>query len=209
MQFTTETRRVERTIGQKDGPNFTVQVPQPYVAGAHELTEGEANALNQTIAENLSNNLRAKLVEGKTVGEGDNAKKVQYTEAEAQKLVDDYLADYEIGVRRAGDGTARVTDPVEREARKIARAKAVALIKENGGKPADFDLGPLVDTIFEKNKDVLMAEGKKIVKALEKAREQSDNISLDGVDLSAAAKSAAAEGEGEGEGAAEEEAAAA
>lgn len=193
MQFTSDTRRVERTIGQKDGPNFTVNVPQPYSAGSHELTEGEANALNQTIAENLSNNLRAKLVEGKKVEGSDPVTYEPYTAEEAQALVDSYLEDYEIGVRRAGDGTARVTDPVEREARKIARQKAVELIKANGGKPADFDLGPLVDKIFEANKDVLMAEGKKIVKALEKARESSGGLDLAGIDLTAAAKPAEAE----------------
>lgn len=196
MQFTSETKRVERTIGQKEGPNFGVQVPQPYAAGPHTLTEGEANALNQTIAENLSNNLRAKLVQGRLIEGSDPARYQQFTDEEAQSLVDEYLKDYEIGVRRAGDGTARVTDPVEREARKLARQKAVQMVKDSGGKPGDFDLGPIVDAIFEKNKDVLMAEGKKIVKALEKAREGAGGLALEGIDLSAAAKPAAEAAEG-------------
>ena len=185
MQYDENTTRVERTIGQKDGPSFTVQVPQPYAAGPHELTEGEASALNQTVAENLSNNLRAKLIEGQTDEQGNVTG--PHTPESAQALVDAYLATYEIGVRRAGSGAARVTDPVEREARKIARQKAVALIKENGGKPADFDLDPIIEQIFDGNRDVLMAEGKKIVKAAEKAREAAGSIDLSGIDLSAAA----------------------
>jgi len=186
MQFDDNTPRTTRSIGSSDGPVFEVQVPQPYAAGAHELTDGEASALNQTIAENLSNNLRKKLVEGKEGGEA-------YTAEEAQALVDEYLADYEIGVRRTGTGAARVTDPVEREARKIAREKARQLVKDAGGKPSDFDLEPIVDAIFEQNKDVLMAEGKKIVKAAEKAREAAGGIDLAGIDLAAAAKPAETE----------------
>ena len=178
MQVAENAPRVERTIGSAEGPNFTVLVPQPYTAGPHELSTGEASALNQTIAENLSNNLRKKLVEGNP--DEDNR---QWTDAEAQGIVDAYLAEYEIGVRRAGTGAARVTDPVEREARKIARQKAVAYIKENGGKPSDYDLDPIIDQIFEANKDVLMAEGKKIVKAAEAAREKTAGLDLSGVSL--------------------------
>lgn len=181
MQFNSDVTRVERTIGKTDGPSFTVLVPQPYAAGTHELTAGEASALNQTIAENLSNNLRAKLTDGNP-DENDR----QWTPEEAQAIVDKYLEDYEIGVRRAGSGAARVTDPVEREARKIARAKAVALVKENGGKPSDYDLDPIIDQIFDANRDLLMAEGAKIVKAAEKARQASDGIDLSGVDLAGA-----------------------
>lgn len=183
MQVAENVTRVERTIGSAEGPNFTVLVPQPYSAGSHELSVGEASALNQTIAENLSNNLRKKLVEGNPDEDGR-----QWTDAEAQKIVDDYLADYEIGVRRAGSGVARVTDPVEREARKIARQKAVSYIKENGGRPSDFDLDPIIDQIFEANKDVLMAEGKKIVRANEAAREKTAGLDLSGVTLEASAE---------------------
>lgn len=180
MQVAENVTRVERTIGSAEGPTFTVLVPQPYSAGPHELSSGEASALNQTIAENLSNNLRKKLVEGNPDEDGR-----QWTDAEAQDIVDKYLDEYEIGVRRAGTGAARVTDPVEREARKIARQKAVAYIKENGGRPSDFDLDPIIDQIFDANRDVLMAEGKKIVKAAEAAREKTAGLDLSGISLEA------------------------
>lgn len=189
MQFDANTPRTQRSIGSADGPSYTVSVPQPYTAGNHTLTEGEASALNQVIAENLSNNLRKKIVEGNP----DNNDQ-PWTEAEVQALVDSYLAEYEIGVRRAG-GERRVVDPVEREARKIARAKAVALVKENGMKASDVDLDPLIDTIFDANRDVLMSEGAKIVKAAEKARQASEGLDLSGVDLSAVAPAEAEEEE--------------
>lgn len=188
MQINDSTPLVDRTIA-----DLSVKVPAPYAAGPHELTEGEANALNQTIAENISNNLRKKLNDGVTEGEGENATTRPYTDEEAQKLVDEYVADYEVGVRRSGSGEARVTDPVEREARKIARQKAVELVKQQGGKPSDFDMQPIVDAIFEANKDLLMAEGKKIVKALEKAKEQSAGLNVEGISLPTAAPAEAAE----------------
>jgi hypothetical protein len=201
MNITDKTPRSQRSIGGKraDGQeiSFDVSVPQPYAAGTHTLSEGEANALNQIIAENLSNNLRKKLVDGLTEGEGDAAKTRPYTEAEAQALVDSYLAEYEIGVRRAGSGERTVTDPVEREARKIARSKAVEMVKGAGGKPADYDLGPIIDKIFDGNRDLLMREGKKIVDAANRARENG-GINLEGIDLTpkpaAPANADAAEG---------------
>lgn len=191
MNITAETPRTARKIGGKNEGgtevSFDVQVPQPYVAGEHTLTDGEASALNQIVAENLSNNLRAKLIAGQTDAEG----KVTgpHTADSAQALVDSYLAEYELGVRRAGSGERQVTDPVEREARKIARARAVNLVKEQGGKPADFDMAPLVDRIFEMNRELLMREGKKLVDAANKA--QGASLSVEGLELTRKAPAAA------------------
>lgn len=195
MNITDTTPRVKRSIGGKQDSTgeerrVNVNVPQPFAPGAHTLTEGEASALNQIVAENLSNNLRKQIVDGKTVGEGESATTEPYTDAEAQALVDTYLAEYELGVRRAGSGEPRVTDPVEREARKIAREKAKAYIKEQGGKPSDYDLGPISDKVFEANKDVLMREGKKIVDAANKV---SGGLDLAGISLTPKAAGAADE----------------
>lgn len=198
MNITSDTPRVARSIGGKtdtgDERRVTVQVPQPYSPGTRELTEGEASALNQIVAENLSNNLRARIVEGRQVGEGDNATFEPFTDEEAQVVVDEYLAEYELGVRRTGSGEPRVTDPVEREARKIAREKAKALIKEQGGKPADYDLAPITEAIFEANRDVLMKEGKKIVDAANKV---SGGLNLAGINLTPKAANNGDEGEDE------------
>jgi hypothetical protein len=184
VNVNSDTPRTKRSIGGKNevGTEVRVEVdvPQPYAAGAHTLTEGEANALNQIVAENLSNNLRARIVEGEVSGEGEAKTVTPYTNETAQVLVDAYLTDYELGVRRAASGERQVTDPVEREARKIAREKARALIKEQGGKAADYDLGPIVDAIFEANRETLMKEGKKIVDAANKV---AGGLDLGGISL--------------------------
>lgn len=185
MQFTDSTPRNERRIGGKVGDqeiSFGVQVPAPYAAG-HVVTEGEAAILNQTIAENVSNNLRAKLLAGVKEGEGDSATTRQFTEAEAQALVDEYLASYEPGVRRGGSGEPRVTDPVEKEARAIAREKAKELVVSQGGKPKDFDMPAIAAQIFEANREPLMAAAKKIV---DNRNKQSSGVALDGISLTPA-----------------------
>jgi len=212
MNVSEDTPRTSRDIGgtPKEGPDagteisFSIQVPQPYAAGPHTLTEGEASALNQTVAENLSNNLRAKVLAGRPAIEAgtneDGSKRKaeparRYTQEEVQALADSYLTDYEIGVRRSGSGEPRITDPVEREARKIARQRAVDYVKENGGKPADFDMAPITDAIFQANKDLLMAEGAKIVEALKAASAGSSGLKVEGIAL--APKAATAESQAE------------
>jgi hypothetical protein len=193
MQIEPGTATRQRSIGAKDGPSFTVNVPTPYAAG-YVCDEAHANILNQTLAENVSNNLRAKLIEGRpeVKDEAGNVTEAArpYTDAEAQALVDSYVADYEPGVRRGG-GEARIVDPVEREALAIAKEKAKELVRSKGGKPSDFDIPTLGAKILEANRDFLMAEAKKIVDARNKASKKSDEgLSFDGIDL--APKAAAA-----------------
>ena len=176
LNITAETPRKARTIA-----GFNVSVPAPYFVG-HALTEGEANQLNQVLAENVSNNLRKKLEDGKVVGEGADEQAAEYTPEEAQAKVDEYMLVYEPGVRTSS-GETRVTDPVEREARKIAKAKAVELVKQHGMKAKDVDLTPIIDQIFEANKELLMTEGKKIVRANEAAKAKGDGIDITGINL--------------------------
>ncbi len=184
MNFAADVARVTRSIA---GISFSM--PAPYLVG-HALTEGEANQLNQVLAENVLNNLRKKINEGVTEGEGENAVTREYSEDEVQALVDEYLAGYEMGVRRQGEAKV-VVDPVEREARKIAKEKAKDLIKQQGGKPADYDLEPIIDHIFEANRDFLLAEGKKIVKANQAAKDKAATLG-EGLDLAAFTKPAEA-----------------
>lgn len=176
MDIANDTPRTERTIN-----GLTVSVPQPYAVG-QPLDEAMAAMLNQTFAENISNNTRAQLKAGYVASEGAEAQ--PHTNETAQAVIDAYIAEYTPGVRRGGSGEARVTDPVEREARKIARQKAVELVKANGGKTSDFDMGELTSKVFEANRDLLMAEGKKIVKALEAAKGKTeDGLDLGGISL--------------------------
>src|SRR5690606_9743805 len=84
-------------------------ISQPYEEG-HTLTAIEAKVLNQVRAENIGNNVRKKvqelLAEGKT--------------AEAEALVAEKDREYQFTEAAAG-GSSRTMDPVEKEARKIAR----------------------------------------------------------------------------------------
>lgn len=167
--ITKDTPRHARTIGSKDGPTFSVQVPAPFSAGPITLSAGQAAVLNQTLAENVSNNLRQKLVEGQRNDAGEITG--PHTEATAQALVDEYVSEYQFGGRRSGGGGARITDPVEREARKLARAAATDFVKGQGLKVKDVDMAPIIDAIWTKNEEVLMAKAKKIVAAASKEAE--------------------------------------
>jgi hypothetical protein len=87
------------------GNPFTI--PDRYEEG-HELSAGEASALNQTLRENVRNNLSKK--EGLT-----------------QEAVNEYAASYQFGIRAAGAG--RTADPVMAEFMRLARAKIKDALK--------------------------------------------------------------------------------
>lgn len=113
MQFTNETPRAEVTI---QGLKFTV--PQPFETG-HVCNVNEAMALNQTLAENIRNNFAARLKANEEKPENER-------EVLDQAALDEYVADYEFGVRRSAE--ARLS-PDEREARNIARDVIKAQLK--------------------------------------------------------------------------------
>lgn len=101
-------------------------VPVRYEEG-HELTAGEASALNQTYHENLRNNF---------------AKKVKDAGASAdvpalQAELDAYAAAYAFGVRTGGGGAPR--DPVMAEAMSIAKGIIRAALKKKGKKVSEVD----------------------------------------------------------------------
>jgi hypothetical protein len=90
------------------GQSFVVNLR--YTAG-HILTEGEAAALNQTFCENVRNNMAKKVKDGS-----------------GQDEVSTYANEYEFTV--AGVASERkVFDPIEREARKIARVLVADKVK--------------------------------------------------------------------------------
>jgi hypothetical protein len=125
---------------------FTVQgltfsMPQPFVAGPIELTEGEASALNQTLAENLRNNfaakIRAKLDEYRKANNLAEDADVGVDVLDKEQLDTEFAAyanEYEFGVRTGGGGPRVPADPIGKEAHRIAwdRVKA-ALQKKNIG----------------------------------------------------------------------------
>lgn len=105
---------------------LTFDVPQPYVAGTLDLTEGEASALNQTFAENIRNNFSGVIQQAEIdyrkangLAEGAEVPKDQLDkDALAVKLAE-YAKSYEFGVRSVR-GARIPMDPVGREAYRIA-----------------------------------------------------------------------------------------
>lgn len=102
------------------------KVPIRYAAG-HQLTEGEAGALNQTLHENLRNNFAKKVSDGVEAGVPLET---------LQQQLDDYANDYQFGVRTGGGGFRG--DPVMTLAMNIAREVVRNAIKARSLNPDDW-----------------------------------------------------------------------
>lgn len=114
-EITNKTPREDFTIA-----GHTFSVFQPFHEG-HKITSGEASALNQVFAENIRNNFASKVKDAVEAG--------SFELEVFQGQLDDYMADYEFGVRRGGGG--RTADPVQAEALIIAKDKVrKALVKK-------------------------------------------------------------------------------
>lgn len=153
MKFNSKTPRTTRTIA---GNQLTVI--QPYSEG-HTLTEAEAATLNQTLAENFSNNLRSRI---------DDAPEG----ADLQAIVDEYMAEYEIGVRRGGGGGGG--DPIATAAKQIARTKVAAAVKAAGKTQKEVNMTELVNKVYEANKDALHEQAAAVVEAQKAAQSAVD-----------------------------------
>lgn len=90
----------------------------------HELSAGEASALNQTYHENLRNNFAKRVKEADEAGAFD--------EAAMQTEFDAYAEQYQFGVRSAGGGVSR--DPVMQAAMNMAKTQIRAAVKKKYGK---------------------------------------------------------------------------
>ena len=131
-------------------------VPVRYEEG-HELTAGEASALNQTFHENIRNNL-AKLAKDGLL---------------SQEKVDEYAANYQFGVRAAGAGVSR--DPVMSEAMRIAKKQIAELLKKSGKKVGDYT----VETINGAAKALLAKDPAIMDLARQRVQEQQALASQD------------------------------
>jgi len=137
----TENPMRQVTIG---GVAFSIE--DKYAEG-HVLNANEAASLNQTRAENIGNNFRSTIAEARekayleSVGreelEADEKVPSDYplsdeVKAQLQAALTEAAQTYEFGQR--GGGGPRITDPVQREAQRIARDKIEAAIKAKHGK---------------------------------------------------------------------------
>lgn len=98
------------------------EISAPYAEG-HTITAIEARVLNQTRAENIGNNTRAKV------------KEMQDANASEQEIAE-YVStvDTEYQFTAAGVSSSRKLDPVEREAVKLARELIKGKLAETGRK---------------------------------------------------------------------------
>lgn len=159
VQVNTDTPHGEITI---QGGTFSY--PRPYAAGTHELTEGEASTLNQTLGENLRNNFAATIR-----GKFEDYRKANNMAEDAEVGIDvldkdeldaefaDYAAKYEFGVRQASAGPRQPADPVGKEAHKIAWERIKAMLTQKGIKLDSVDKekrAALVKQVIEKYPDV-------------------------------------------------------
>lgn len=129
----------------------------PYAEG-HVCTEAEAKALNQTRLENLRNNFASKIKAAK--GEADEVP------ADALESLRAEFAEYDAGyifTLASVGGGKRETDPVQAEAKKMARALITAQLREKGRKVKDVDKEALDNAI------ATLADREDIQKAAKKA----------------------------------------
>lgn len=160
----------------------TFSIRQPFAAG-HVLTEGEAKALNQTFSENIRNNMTKAVMTayGETPTE-------ELSPATIAGYVEAYANSYEFTIGSVG--SARVTDPLEVEARKIARQLLTDALKAKGlsiTKVPEEARNAKIAELAER--DTVIAQAKKNLAARAKMAESV----LDGLGLEEPAGEAAAE----------------
>jgi hypothetical protein len=124
-----ETRRPVQSAPQPKGSQMeqitisgkTFNVPLRYEEG-HELSAGEAAALNQMLHENLRNNFATRVK--KAIDNGG------FDQVALQSEFDKYAEQYQFGSRARGG--PRIADPILKEARAICRLKIDSSLKAKG-----------------------------------------------------------------------------
>ncbi len=143
--------------------SFTISAP--YKEG-HTLTAIEARVLNQTRCENVCNNQRKAIKEAKEEGNFDLKA--------SRKSVADYDAAYSFAT--GGPAVRRTLDPIQKEARAIARNLITTKLRDAGKKMKDQDKDKLAQAVEQ------WAEHPKVIAAATKVvkeREELANLSLD------------------------------
>lgn len=157
------------------------EIAAPYAAG-HQLNEAEASVLNQTYLENIRNNAAGRIKAAKEKngadfsldapigGEGEDAGKT------LRQVIAEYASTYEFGVRVARN--SEPADPVEREARVIAREAINAKLKASNVKRKD-----IADEAYEQAL-VKLAASENVMAEARRRVEARNSIGLDELGLS-------------------------
>ena len=130
------------------GQEFTIEVPY---ANGHVLNAKEASQLNQVYLENVGNNFRNRV---KELLEGGS------TTDQIQIELDKYADEYEFGSRRSSGGTRKAADPIEREARALAKRALVEFFKKKDINFTDLsseEKEQAIKAYFEKHGDKVRA----------------------------------------------------
>lgn len=145
--------------------------PVRYQEG-HELTAGEASALNQTFHENLRNNFAKKVKDAKDAG--------TFNLDELQEEFSQYAEEYQFGVRTGGGGATR--DPVMTEALNIAKAKVRAALKQKGVKVSDVQASAITEAaknVIAKYPEIMELAKQRVREAQEAAADDLSELVSD------------------------------
>lgn len=147
----------------------TFEVSSPYAAGVVELSEGEAHALNQTRHENIRNNFAKRVKEAKP----------DETDAVLQDLISKYDTEYAFGIRGTGAGVSR--DPIQVEARSLARAAIRESLKK-AGKSADAKaINAAVETLLASERGARFLDAARVRVADKQAIAEAETASMESI----------------------------
>lgn len=151
------------------------EVSQPYAEG-RTITAAEAKALNQVRAENIGNNFRKRIKDSLEGAEGADSLDTIRTDLAA------YDGSYEFTLATAS-GAAKL-DPVEREAKKIARNAISAALKKQGTtlkavEETEEGKQKIADKVAElMERDDVVKAAKKAVAEQQKLKESLTDVSI-------------------------------
>jgi len=128
-----------------------VTISTPYEAG-QTITEAEAKALNQTRAENIANNFRARIKAAKEGAEGAES---------LDKVLSDlttYDGSYTFSLAAAGGSRSSLT-PLEKETRRVAKNWLLAKLKGMGKTLKSYTEEKSADAVESKILEIAATEG--------------------------------------------------
>src|SRR5690606_38522149 len=140
-----------------------------------------AARLSQTLAESLRNNFGSMIKKEKDEAESKGAEFNPDTAA-LQANLDDYIAEYEFGAKRGGNGGGVKLDPVERKALQLSKDTIKRAIQAKGGKIKDVGaerITELAEKYLEQNSEVLFEQARELLDAEQRAKDAVAEVQFD------------------------------